>query len=316
MKTVTALTLAFLLHIALFFSQIFKGYLARPLKPSETLFEISTVNKGFNPGNKTRSQVPLSAKALGLGGGLRVGAFQVDPGEMHLGNSEGSESKMNELGLGEGVADGRGGSWANSIVSLKLNGITRELHNWIDSSLYYPKELSENNIEGTVEAILVFDSNGNFIRGQSRFKSTSNYLRTWLVRHLKRLFNHPLSFPIGDKPLRVSAVFEFYLNPPLLYGSFKNAREAGDRRSSFQRANLPKGARRGVFGGKLFFQRNSFKNYGVGLASEEGGSIPAPVIDVLGLVDRLARVLDISEDKKREKYALKFLRDDPEWAGN
>ncbi|MFM8313477.1 MAG: hypothetical protein ACKOA8_04265, partial [Deltaproteobacteria bacterium] len=212
--------------------------------------------------------------------------------------------------------DGHGGTWANSPASLKLSRIASDLHNWIDSSLYYPKELSENGFEGRVETLLYFDSNGQFQRGQSQFKSNSNYLRTWVARHLKKLFNNPLPFAIGNKPLKVSAHFDFHLNPPMVYGSFQRERETRDLRQSFRTQTSQVNTRPRIAGGKLFFYRTASKNYGVGVTSLENTGFIMPLIDVLGLIDRLERVIDISEDKKHEQYALQFLRDHPEWIKN
>ncbi len=295
------LVLSVSLHAALFCLSK-EGHLA-----TQNLSRIYEVERVVAPqgshrkrGDSFSNRKSQSALTLSGSGGVRMGAFRVDPNAtLDLGGNP----KAVELGTPEGMSDGRGGRWAVPLESLKYTGILSHFHEYIDEALTFPREFIENDIQGRVQATLYFDEKGNYQKEKSRISGNSNYLTVWTKKFFRRIFSHTLPFPIGKTPLKVAMLLEWEIGMPLLLGS---SSQSSTRKQM-------------VSGGKLYFYRKGQKSYGIGIAGIGGDGVTSaigPVVDAFGLLDRVARVTGLSHEEKKEKFRLHLLQNDPEWMKN
>lgn len=274
--------------------------LKKPVEPlpqaKETLHEVFSEKKATGQSSISAKQLAISPK------GFSFGAYRFDPNSEIQGDPN---ARPIEFGTTEAVGP----------EGIRQSGYLKRLHSFIDESITYPKEFIENGVEGVITGKLHFNENGEFDYLQSTFKSNSNYLRLWARRHFKELFRKEMPFlKAGGREVRVAYQIEFRLGSPVLFGNF--AGEANGKKNFVETLTpQPKNTKNGVASNRLFFYRTGSKTYGIGLAGMDDGGVPVfmPTVDLLGLLDRVERVLGLSEDQKHERNMLEIWRGHPEW---
>ena len=183
---------------------------------------------------------------------------------------------------------GGGGSVLEQVAGAP---VYEEIYERIESVFDYPEEFRAKGIEGSVRATLVFDGRGKWSRKDSTIRSSSPYLRVYVVRLLKRLFAEPIPRPYPHgKNLKVECLFEL------------NVR--GD--SGLQ--GVVEGFSRNLLGNFLSFSRSAkgFAEWELG-PLHGYGIVPSVGIDPMWFVDQVKKIRGVDRDP------LVSYRDDPEW---
>lgn len=272
-------------------------------------------------GNQTTGKRSLpTVNELALSpNGIGFGAYRFDPK-----GTDFPDSRRGAVDLGSFDGDGKtGGIWAVGEKGIRYAGFLKQLHHYIDQSLSYPKEFIENDIAGRVEGTLYFGEDGHLILQKSLLKSNSNFIGLWARRHLRKLFENGLPFKAEKRPFRVAILIELEQGSPFVLGGFskdqENPIDSRNGKKEFTAGGKARNRnlelRNMVASNRLLFYRHASKNYGVGLGGIEDKNfvIPMPIVDFLGLIDRVERVLGISEVQKHERNMLDVLRAHPEW---
>lgn len=284
----------------------------------KTISYYEVVPESARISGKGNTKGRISARSLSLSGGkgVRLGAYSIDPTTPLSGVGEAPL----EFGTPEGLTNAKGERYAVPEKTLKYSGFLSRMHAFIDSSLSYPREFVENDIQGKVEVTLRFDQNGLILKeGGIRAKSKSHYLMLWSKKHFAALFKNPLSFAIG-KPFKIVVVVELEQGSGFVYGNFAQDDDSLNR--TFSRSEIfytpDHTGKTTLSDGRLFFYRQAAKQMGVGVTGTKGMGLAGimPVLDLFSLVDRVSRALDLSEDKVHEKNMLEIYRNDPAWGKN
>jgi hypothetical protein len=175
-----------------------------------------------------------------------------------------------------------------------MNALYRRIFERIDQFLVYPAEFKAAKISGSITAHLVFSRDGIYLRPQSRFDATSNYLKVEVLRALRKAFAEALPAElmkgVESRQLEVSCYFLFAITE----GNEASARDEREWMSA----------------GHLSFYRNyhhSVLQWELGPLSGLG---PMPVgLDPSWFV----RKIQEATTNKAKIDPLERWRNDPEW---
>jgi hypothetical protein len=200
-----------LAHAGLLF--LVRSPIRRLPPPPEVIYELTETPARFVAGGARagkRGRAPkLGLKDLGIGWSrgkiplLAPGSADPDSAKATSGEPDGDPG----VAEGDGI-EGRGG---NILGQMKRTAADQVLYERIDEVLDYPDELKEAGAEGTVKAELRFDSEGNFLKKDSRLAAASRFLRVHVMRVLRRAFAERLPETYVRGGLRVRCLFEFDL---------------------------------------------------------------------------------------------------------
>jgi hypothetical protein len=200
---------------------------------------------------------------------------------------------------GEGTTDEAGdGSGEGTILGVMKNTSRFEiLYNRIDEGLYYPEEFVDAGIEGNVTVQLSLAPDGTYQKRFSKVDSSSNFLRVFVLRILKKTLNEPLpsTFAQAGRNTRLRLLFQFEATRK------ENAMDASGKA-------LDGSTKLGVRGDHLAFYRAG-RLVGQWKLGPVGGYGPGIGLDAGWLWDKVSEL----GSKKADIDPLDTYRQDPDW---
>jgi hypothetical protein len=286
-RTPLSFFISIVLHIsavALLFLFLHSSQLPRLFQRS-VLIEIADAPKSLstgkgNLGSKSRSARTSNSfqlKDLGVKYGWQVPtAEKSNPGGAA---SESDHGSANDVDI---VKEG------------KESPLFKYVRDQVENNLYYPAELKQKFIEGTVSGVVVF-SKGEFIEEQTRLQSSSSYLKVAVMRALRQAFRDSLP----EKYWKLAADSEGRLEVQSQF-IFSIVEHDEDEKAETLQA---------VSGRTVAFYRtyvHSALQWKLGPLSGLG---PLVSLDVLWIPEKIAGLFS----KKAEIDPLDSYRDDPAW---
>jgi hypothetical protein len=270
------------LSVAFLFLFLHSSQLPRLLQRS-VLIEIADAPKSLSAGRGTfgsKSRSRRAAHSFQLKDlGVKYG-WQVPTGKTSNSGGAASEFDHGKMNAVDIVKEG------------KESPLFKYVHDQVENNLYYPAELKQKLIEGSVSGVVVF-SKGEFVEDYTRLQSNSSYLKVAVMRALRRAFRDSLP----EKYWKLAANSEGRLEVQSQF-IFSIVEHDEDKKAEALQA---------VSGRTLAFYRtyvHSALQWKLGPLSGLG---PLVSLDVLWIPEKIAGLFS----KKAEIDPLDSYRDDP-----